>query len=129
MHLPKALYEALPYLYLVVGALLVVGLDSPFVFASGVLFYIAGAGVWVIRSSHRRKNNSRDIENRRGRIVFPEKLYEYLPFLYMGVGILLASLVDHPIAYLSAFVLGFAGALVWLIRAIYRSQAQQEVIS
>lgn len=129
MHLPKFVYEALPYFYLLVGAVLVVVLESPITFASGVLFYLAGAAVWVVRSSHRRKNSSKQIENRHGRFVFPEMLYEYLPFAYMGVAIILASMFAHPIAYLSAAVLGFAGLLVWMIRAIYRSQAVQEAAS
>lgn len=129
MHLPKALYEALPYVYLILGVVLVVSLQSPIAYASGALFYIAGAAVWVVRSSHRRKNSNQAIENRRGRLVFPEKMYEYLPFAYMGFGIILAAAFDHPIAYLSAAVLTFAGALVWLIRAIYRSQPAEEVMS
>ncbi len=129
MHLPKSLYEILPYTYLLLGAMLIVSLDSPFTYASGALLYMAGAAVWVVRSSHRRKNNSQEIQNRRGLVVFPEKLYEFLPFAYMGLGIVLATAFSNPVAYLSAFVLGFAGALVWLIRAIYRSQAAQEVVS
>lgn len=130
MHLPKGLYEALPYVYLLLGALLVVSLDSPFLYASGALLYMAGAAVWVIRSSHRRKNNRKEIQNRNGSIVFPEKVYEFLPFIYMGMGLMLVATFSHPISYISAFVLGFAGALVWMIRAIYRSQeAAQEVVS
>lgn len=129
LHLPKSLYELLPYAYLLLGAVLIAGLDSPVAYASGALLYMAGAAVWVVRSSHRRKNSNDKIQNRRGRVVFPEKLYEFLPFVYMGLGLVLATLSSHPIAYLSAFVFGFAGALVWLIRAIYRTQASQEVMS
>lgn len=129
LHLPKSLYELLPYAYLLLGAMLIIGLNSPVAYASGALLYMAGAAVWVVRSSHRRKNSNNKIQNRRGLVVFPEKLYEFLPFAYMGLGIVLATVFSHPIAYLSAFVLGFAGALVWLIRAIYRTQSSQEAMS
>ncbi len=122
MVIQKPVYEALPYVYIVIGVAVVMALESPLTFLSGALFYAAGSVVWVMRSDYRRKNTEKRIANRKGRVLFPEKVYEYLPFVYIGIGILLVVMFDTYLAYIPGGVLCMAGMLVWMIRAIYRSQ-------
>ncbi len=127
MVVQKPVYEALPYAYIAIGVLVVLVLDSPLTYFSGMLFYVAGAVVWVMRSAYRRKNSKQQIANRRGRFVFPELVYEYLPFIYIGLGVLLLVFFNVPLAFIPAGIFCMAGALVWIIRAIYRSQLNFEL--
>ena len=128
MVIRKPIYEVLPYTYIALGVLVVVVLDSPLTYASGVLFYIAGAVVWVMRSGYRRKNKKQRIANRQGSIVFPELVYEYLPFVYIGMAVTLVVLFSTPLAYIPGGILAMAGLLVWMIRAIYRSQLVHDTV-
>ena len=129
MVIRKPVYEVLPYTYIAVGIMVVIAMDSPLTYVSGVLFYVAGAIVWVMRSAYRRKNNKRDITNRRSSIRFPEMVYEFLPFIYIGLAVLLVVSFSTPLAYIPGAVLAMAGMLVWIIRAIYRSQLGYESVS
>ncbi|MEH6627312.1 MAG: hypothetical protein V7739_12780 [Motiliproteus sp.] len=122
MVIQKPVYESLPYVYIVIGVAVVIALESPLTFLSGALFYAAGSAVWVMRSGYRRKNTDKQVSNRRGRVLFPEKVYEFLPFIYIGAGILLVVMFDTYLAYIPGGILCMAGMLVWMIRAIYRSQ-------
>ncbi|MCW8884297.1 MAG: hypothetical protein OQK12_03455 [Motiliproteus sp.] len=129
MVIQKPVYEVLPYVYIVIGILVVIALDSPLTYLSGALFYTAGSAVWVMRSAYRRKNSRKEVSNRQGRVLFPEKVYEYLPFFYIAVGIMLVVTFDTWLAYLPGGILCMAGMLVWMIRAIYRSQAIYESVA
>ncbi|RDE22687.1 hypothetical protein DV711_08895 [Motiliproteus coralliicola] len=115
------MYEALPYLYIAIGVALFMLLGSPLVSVSAACLYAAGAIVWVTRSSYRRKNSRHQVENRKNRWLFPEQIYEYLPFIYMAVGIATLSHIPGIYGAIPGAVLCLAGALVWIIRAIYRS--------
>ncbi|WP_421865683.1 hypothetical protein [Motiliproteus sp.] len=121
MYIPKSLYEALPYLYIAIGVALFMLLDSPFIYVSAACLYGAGALVWVTRSSYRRKNSRHQVENRKNRLLFPERLYEYLPFIYMAVGVVILTHIPGLYGAIPGAVLCLAGALVWMIRAIYRN--------
>ena len=129
MVIHKPVYEVLPYAYIVIGILVVMALDSPLTYLSGALFYAAGAAVWVMRSAYRRKNSNKEVTNRRGRVLFPEKVYEYLPFFYIAAGVILVVTFNTWLAYLPGGILCMAGVLVWMIRAIYRSQAVYESVA
>ncbi len=128
MVIRKPVYEMLPYAYLLIGVLVIMLLESPLALISGVLFYAAGAAVWVMRSTYRRRNSEQKITNRRGRFIFPRWIYEYLPFVYIGFGVLLFALFSSALAYVPAAILCIAGSLVWMIRAIYRSQLAYEAL-
>lgn len=122
MYLPKSLYEALPYLYIASGVAIFMAIGGPWVYLSASLLYAAGALVWVTRSAYRRKNSRHRIRNRKGRVRFPEQLYEYLPFIYLGLGLVVLQL-GGSYGIVPGIALCLAGGLVWMIRAIYRSQS------
>lgn len=116
--LPKSVYETLPYMYLGGGMSEVVYFDSMVAMFSGVLFFVAGAMVWVMRSNHRRK----DVEIKRkqhGR--FPEAVYEFVPFMYLALGTALLAFGGTPLFYPSAALFVAAGAQTLIVRSIYRS--------
>ncbi|OMH38111.1 hypothetical protein [Motiliproteus sp. MSK22-1] len=129
MVIRKPVYEVLPYTYIAIGIVVVMAMDSPLTYVSGILFYVAGAVVWVMRSAYRRKNSRKHIANRRNSVRFPEAVYEFLPFIYIGLAVLLVVSFSTPLAYIPGVVLAMAGMLVWIIRAIYRSQAGYESVS
>lgn len=51
----------------------------------------------------------------------PEWLYELLPYVYVGVGVLTMASLQNLIALVSGGLLISAGAVVWLMRRRYRS--------
>ena len=127
MVLPKRIYESLPYLY-ILSALGVVALtEGGLVYLFAALLYAGGAMVWVMRSAYRRKTSPVVVRNRRGFVLFPALLYEYLPFLYLAAGVLVLSLVAAPWNLVPGGMLCLAGLLVWMIRAIYRNQSHYDV--
>jgi hypothetical protein len=129
----KLIYESLPYCYVAAGiAIYVIGFafpgvsvdaffKSPLSYLLAALLYAAGARVWVARSAYRRKNSRLRVENRKGLFQFPEGLYEYLPFIYLALGLMFISQVPGVYGGITGSVLCLAGVLVWMIRAIYRS--------
>lgn len=52
--------------------------------------------------------------------MLPNRLYEFLPYLYMSTGALSMSLLGHFIAVISGLLLIVAGALVWILRSDHR---------
>jgi len=124
--LPKHFYESLPYLYIVSALLVVVLTEGGLVYLFAALLYAGGAMVWVMRSAYRRKTSPVVVHNRRGFVMFPAMLYEYLPFVYLGVGVLVLSQVAMPWSIVPGGLLCLAGILVWMIRAIYRNQAHYD---
>ncbi len=123
MYIYKSLYEVLPYLYIVSSIVLFTMERSPWLYLSIASLYAAGALVWVTRSSYRRRNSKFQVRNRKDRFRFPEGLYEYLPFIYLGLGLLSVMHISGLTALISGGLLCLAGILVWIIRAIYRSQS------
>lgn len=114
--LPKTIYESLPYMYIGGGASEVVYLDSFLANFSGVLLYLAGAMVWVLRSNHRR----RDSEETRKKATLPETFYEFFPFISIGAGIALYSATDSWMFYPSAILFVAAGLQALALRSIHR---------
>lgn len=102
MVLPKAIYENLPYLYfLASGGLLVLGNGWALIFSAGV-FYAVACIVLVSRSAHRRldKHKAQSIK-----YLFPELIYEYLPYIYAAVGIFVLMSTVKPFYQFAAFSL------------------------
>lgn len=121
--IPKPLYEPLPYVY-ILGALMVLLLaDQVWVYLFAALLYAGGAAIWVMRSNYRRKTSPQMVRNRASAWLFPRLVYEFLPFVYLGIGVLILSQLSLPWSLVPGGLLCLAGALVWLIRAIYRSQS------
>ncbi len=123
MYIPKSLYEALPYFYIGCSIAIFILADSPVIYLSTALLYAAGSLIWVTRSAYRRNNSKHQIENRRGRFRFPELVYEYLPFIYLAIGIVAVVQIPGLYGAIPGGILCLAGVLVWLIRAIYRTHS------
>lgn len=51
----------------------------------------------------------------------PEWLYELLPFLYVGVGVMTILMLRNPVAAVSGMLLISAGVVVWSMRRNYRN--------
>lgn len=115
--LDKRIYEALPYLYLLLGAGLAFNLQHAFSLLFASLLFGKGAMLWILRSRFRR---------RRQRLTpkpagpWPFWCYEALPFIYVGVGVLLLALGNSPWWQASAVLLLAAGGQLWGLRAIQR---------
>ncbi|MFM5585898.1 hypothetical protein ACET65_02675 [Aeromonas rivipollensis] len=52
--------------------------------------------------------------------MLPSAIYEPLPFLYLGCGLLLLSLAGQPALLLAGLALYLAGSLVWFRRSAHR---------
>lgn len=110
--LPKQLYELLPYLYLLAGALCFALLPHPFGAWSGWLLLHAGGLVWIMRSHRRRQNSTAASREHQ----LPFWLYELLPFITIGGGLYLLLRFDNPWLLPSAVLLLVAGLQIWWLR-------------
>lgn len=52
--------------------------------------------------------------------MLPNRVYEMLPYLYIGTGALALSFLGNYLAVLSGLILIIAGALVWILRSEHR---------
>jgi len=125
--LPKGLYELLPYLYMLCGALGIVvygGVVTPL----GTLLYLFGAWVWGLRSNRRRRSGSvRQKES--SRPYWNQTFYELLPFLYILCGVYLIELLSHEIRWVSGPLMIGTGALLILVRHMERRKVQRAMPS
>lgn len=124
--LPKRFYEALPYLYIVMALAVMAFTEGGWVYLFAALLYACGACIWVMRSAYRRKTSPVLVRNRRGFMLFPALVYEYLPFIYLGAGVVILQTVVPPWNLVPGTMLCLAGVLVWIIRAIYRSHSHYD---
>ncbi|MFT5758167.1 MAG: hypothetical protein ACI9LM_002906 [Alteromonadaceae bacterium] len=96
----EPIYENLPFIYFFMSAFLLAYDTSWLMIASAGLFYCAGSVTLVVRSSYRRldvnKNNKKRI---------PEMIYEYLPYIYHGIAILLLIKTTSSSLQFLAFIL------------------------
>jgi len=96
----EPIYENLPFIYFSISALLLAYDTSWLMISSAGLFYCAGSVTLVVRSSYRRldahKNNKKFI---------PEIIYEYLPYIYHAVAVLLLLKTNSPALQFLAFML------------------------
>ena len=72
--LPSWLYEALPYVYLASGILVMFVLDNNWGVFSGVVLVLAGATVSIMRLIYRRGPNGEGLSNRGNKILEIETL-------------------------------------------------------
>jgi hypothetical protein len=52
--------------------------------------------------------------------MLPSAIYEPLPFAYMGSGLLMLGVADHPGLLLAGLAFYLAGSLAWFRRSAYR---------
>jgi hypothetical protein len=115
--LPRRLYESLPYAYLTLGLAILCSVKNPYAFSSALLFVLAGAAVWVVRSEHRRTRHRLSVLNHG---ILPFWCYELLPFSYLTLGLSLLSYSDNTLMYPPALILTVIGFQVWTLRALQR---------
>ena len=128
MVIAKPIYEPLPFAYLLTAVGLIYWLDNPLVLASAILFYCAGAIIWVQRSVFRRnqriiaRNGRSHIKTRpdHAMVNLPEAAYEMLPFIYIGTGLLIFYFQPGRLGLLLAVLCCFAGSLALAMRSTNR---------
>jgi hypothetical protein len=111
--IPRQLYETLPYLYMVAGVAVLVAIGNYFAIFSGLMLFLAGSLIWILRSDHRRAS-------RKQQGPIPYWLYELQPFIYSAVGITLALYAQSMYFYPSAVLLTVTGLQVWYLRGVQR---------
>ncbi|MFM5092493.1 hypothetical protein ACEUCJ_02040 [Aeromonas rivipollensis] len=57
--------------------------------------------------------------------MLPSAIYEPLPFVYLGGGLLLLGFSGHPALLLAGLSLYLAGSLIWFKRGAYRRLDKQ----
>ena len=104
--LPRAIYETLPYIYLF-SAMALMGFHPDWiVVAFAWVLYTSGSITWVLRSDARRVNPRRP--KHKNNMFLHDDLYESVPFLYIGCGILVMR-------YLGDGWLFYAGLIVFVL--------------
>lgn len=73
IHLPRWLYELMPYIYVAGGIFLAISKTNALAMLSGMCFVIAGVQSWVARRRYRRQlrqvQSAMDARLRRGRRI------------------------------------------------------------
>lgn len=118
--LPKSIYELKPYFYLVSGSWILL-FYSGLLLVVGLLLYLLGAWIWVLRSDYRRLNH-RQPQSPIDRHYWSDPVYELLPFGYILGALILIGLRQDILMLLSAALLFGAGLLVLRVRVLKRRQ-------
>jgi hypothetical protein len=116
--LPLMLYEILPLAYFTIGAVLLKTGENSLVLISAMLFYCAGAIIWVMRSENRRTDHHTGPNHKK--LFLPEALYELKPFIYVFLGIMLIRFDLH----ISLFVGGLL-FIVWGFYCLFRRSSHR----
>ncbi|MAA93856.1 MAG: hypothetical protein CML22_08915 [Rheinheimera sp.] len=115
--LPTKIYEPLPYSYMLAGCISMVVIPSLLGLLSGMLLFLAGALVWIVRSEHRRED---DVFAERKNGPVPFWVYELLPFVCLLSAVAIFILPFSQFYYPSAFILLIVGIQLWLTRNMQR---------
>lgn len=117
MLLSKPVYESLPYVYLMAG-FGVIAFSDGLVWTGGVVLFVAGSVIWVMRSCFRRTN--KDWQVQRDWVILDD-LYELAPFAYLLTAILAKKLLEPSLLLdVAAFVLAVCGLLILYLRSKHR---------
>ncbi|WP_207061281.1 hypothetical protein [Motiliproteus sp. SC1-56] len=109
--LPRPLYEVLPYLYIFGALALMVSQSNWVVLICAWVLYTGGAITWVLRSDARRVNKR--VPDSRKSLFLHEDIYESLPFLYIGGGVLVMRFAEQGLFILGGFaMMAFGGAIL-----------------
>jgi len=60
------------------------------------------------------------------RLHFPKPIYTILPWIYVGIGVMVMYSLPNAIGYLSGMLVITAGVLVFLWRAVARSDRKRK---
>ncbi len=72
-----------------------------------------------------KKQEGYGIEMRKSHRIYPECLYNALPYVYLCAGLVAAILLSNMIGVLSGLVLASAAGIVWMMRYRYRREFVQ----
>jgi len=115
--LPDKLYEALPYLYLIVGAVAVLICHSVWTLLPASLLFVVGAWVWVIRTEKRRLKTGIQFK---AKSAWPFWCYEFYPFALILAGLMLLGHSQMVMLLLPAVISLILGIQHWCCRLSYR---------
>jgi hypothetical protein len=115
--LPRSFYEALPYINLVIGSVVIYRYDSVLLLLSGIMFFAAGAFMWSLRSDNRRKDQTFKITDYGS---FNRNWYEFKPFFYMLFGLLTVTRSGSSILEMLGMLIGLFGLYLIVQRSLHR---------
>ena len=137
--IPKPIYEAQPYAYLVTGLLLLLVAPSLLISFSALLLYSAGAIIWIIRATyrgqysrhspaasyrHHLKPLDQALSYYREPRFLPAPLYEALPFAYLLMSVLCyrysSQVIYVDLMLMATALLATSGIIIWAMRGYYR---------
>ncbi|WNC67283.1 hypothetical protein RI845_12215 [Thalassotalea nanhaiensis] len=118
MRLSKPLYEKLPFIYFIAALYLFFTYDMTATIVSAALLYVVSALVWVKRSDYRRQTRISKTVNG---IRLPQVVYEYYPFVFLAISLIILKYFPQPIALAAALLM----SLVALKNIILRRQSRR----
>ncbi len=117
MYLSKPIYEKLPFVYLIIGLYLFFKFDLVASNISAFVLYWAAALVWIKRSDSRRLTR---IKQTVQSVRMPQMFYEFLPFFFIAISLIIVKYVTHPLILGIALLL----ALIALKNLYLRHQSR-----
>lgn len=103
MFYPNVIYENLPYVYFLVSGYLIAYYHSWPVYISSAIFYCVGCIILVKRSDYRRVDRFKGNYQHLQRI--PEVVYEYLPYSYFAIAMVILLKLDNQALQFTAIIL------------------------
>ena len=116
--IPKTLYELLPYGYMSAGVAEISYFKTLLSTGSGLLFFMAGALVWVLRSNYRRT----DPEASRKASGAGQSFYELKPFLLIVSGVLIFTWINSWMGLPLASMVTLIGMYIVVLRSMHRTK-------
>lgn len=117
MMLPKVVYELMPYGYMSVGVAEISYFKTLLTTTSGLLFFVAGALIWILRSNHRRTD---PVVNRKN--ANNQSFYEMKPFLLIAGSVLVYTWVNTAMVLPAAALTAAIGTYLLLARTVNRGK-------
>lgn len=114
--LSKPVYEVLPLGYISVGTLSLLMLDQGFAIASALVMFFIGARIYNMRSQNRRTDPLR----KRKSGVWPSSIYNFTPFIYLLVAILIFKFLPSGIGPIAGICLMTYSLYILVRRSSYR---------
>lgn len=102
MHLPRPVYENLPFIYFAVSGYLLFFFDGWHLVLPAIIFYSAACIILVARSANRRRDK---LKKHNKSYPLPTLLYEYSPYLYMATALFMIIVSNTALFQFIAFVI------------------------
>ncbi|QSX41623.1 hypothetical protein [Shewanella cyperi] len=112
----RFLYELLPYLYMSLGAIVMLTFPALIAQLAAGLLLLAGALVYALRSDHRRTDPTR----RRKPGFWPFWVYELLPFAWLAAALQLFQQDQNKTQLMLALIMTTWGLYLLARRSLHR---------